>query len=159
MPKGVAVPYVIALILGVAVIALIGIWFVTSGGKFGGQATTTSCDNKFGVYCITNPSKSYTDFTSGDTGKECAGIAGSFQTCSQVLGIRDSSGPLGGGGASLDEDCGGTTGKTCRTDDPKGPLTCHNGKCKGDTGYKCDPGTLVCAKRACAGSVVTGTCN
>ena len=51
MRKAVAVPYVIALVLGVAVIALLGFWFVTTGGKFSEQATKTQCESKLVVYC------------------------------------------------------------------------------------------------------------
>lgn len=43
MRKGVAIGYVIALILGVAVIALIGIWLVMSGGKFTKAGIETDC--------------------------------------------------------------------------------------------------------------------
>jgi hypothetical protein len=51
--KAVAVPYIIALILGVALIGLVGYWFATTGGKFGGQSVKTVCENKFLQYCIT----------------------------------------------------------------------------------------------------------
>ena len=53
MEKAVAVPYIIALILGVALIGLVGYWFATTGGKFGGQSVKTVCENKFLQYCIT----------------------------------------------------------------------------------------------------------
>ncbi len=52
MRKAVAVPYVIALILGVAVIALIGIWVVMSGGKLGKQSLETQCQAKALEICI-----------------------------------------------------------------------------------------------------------
>lgn len=51
MKKGVAIPYVIALILGIAVIGLVGAWFVISGGRFGKQATETTCLNKAVEFC------------------------------------------------------------------------------------------------------------
>ena len=51
MRKGVAVPYVIALILGVAVIALLGIWFVTTGGKFSTESASTLCRSKALEFC------------------------------------------------------------------------------------------------------------
>ena len=91
--RAVAVPYVIALLLGVAVIGLVGYWFATSGGKFGGQSAKTICDNKFLQYCVTNPAKTaYTDFVeAGNT--ECGGL-GSYTQCSELLG---STGGAGGG--------------------------------------------------------------
>ena len=55
MRKAVAVPYVIALILGVAVIALIGIWFVTSGGKFTKESISTECRSKAVEFCTRYP--------------------------------------------------------------------------------------------------------
>lgn len=51
MRKAVAVPYVIALILGVAVIALLGIWFVITGGRFSGQSSDTYCQGQQVEYC------------------------------------------------------------------------------------------------------------
>lgn len=51
MRKAVAVPYVIALVLGVAVIALLGIWFVVTGGRFSGQASDTYCQGQQVQYC------------------------------------------------------------------------------------------------------------
>lgn len=82
--RAVAVPYIIALILGVAVIGLVGYWFASSGGKFGGQSAKTICDNKFLQYCITNPGKSFTDFVNAGN-SECTG-SGSYNNCNEVLG-------------------------------------------------------------------------
>ncbi|MBI1979118.1 MAG: hypothetical protein HYS62_03630 [Candidatus Aenigmarchaeota archaeon] len=51
MRKAVAVPYIIALVLGVGVIALLGIWFVMTGGKFTKQSTETECKNAISIFC------------------------------------------------------------------------------------------------------------
>lgn len=51
MRKGVAIPYVIALVLGVGVIALLGIWFVVTGGRFSGAASDTYCQGQQVEYC------------------------------------------------------------------------------------------------------------
>ena len=58
MNKAVAVPYIIAL-LGVAVIGLVGYWFASSGGKFGGQGSKTICDNKFLQWCVSNSGETF----------------------------------------------------------------------------------------------------
>lgn len=93
MRKGVAVPYVIALILGVAVIALIGIWFVMSGGKFSKQSFETLCQSKIVVYCnklISDP----LSVSGGDWDSNCNIFFGITTTpappltkCKQILGI------------------------------------------------------------------------
>jgi len=80
MMRAVAVPYIIALILGVAVIGLVGYWFVTTGGKFGGQSAKTICDNKFLQWCITQGGGKFTDFVKSNT--ECTGL-GSYTDCSE----------------------------------------------------------------------------
>ena len=41
--KGIAVPYIIALILGIAVISLIGYWFFVLGGELPKNAKKTEC--------------------------------------------------------------------------------------------------------------------
>ncbi len=51
MAKGVAVPYIIALILGIVVIALLGYWFFVLGGSVGGQSTTQQCNTKVTTWC------------------------------------------------------------------------------------------------------------
>ncbi|MBI2005439.1 MAG: hypothetical protein HYS80_01625 [Candidatus Aenigmarchaeota archaeon] len=51
MRKGVAIPYVIALVLGVAVVGLLGFWFVMTGGKLGQQSVETECQNAISIYC------------------------------------------------------------------------------------------------------------
>ena len=43
--KAVAISYVIALILGVVVVALVGYWFVAQGGKTVGAGRTAECDS------------------------------------------------------------------------------------------------------------------
>lgn len=45
MRKAVAIPYVIALILGVVVVGILGYWFVAQGGKTVGVGTTAECDS------------------------------------------------------------------------------------------------------------------
>jgi hypothetical protein len=51
MKKGIAIPYIIALILGIVVVALLGYWFFVLGGTFTGKASITECQTKLSTYC------------------------------------------------------------------------------------------------------------
>ncbi len=51
--KGVAVPYIIAILLGVGVIGLIGYWFFVSGGQFGTGVANQQCRTDFQQSCQT----------------------------------------------------------------------------------------------------------
>ena len=48
--KGIAIPYIIAILLGIVVIALIGYWFFFSGKLFGGTIQP-GCDEIKQRYC------------------------------------------------------------------------------------------------------------
>ena len=81
MQKAVAIPYVIALVLGIAVIGLVGFWFVSSGGKFGGQSSKTICDNKFLQWCVAGTGSSFDSYA-----PECANIASG--NCNELTGVN-----------------------------------------------------------------------
>lgn len=49
--KGVAIPYIIALVLGLAVVAVLGYWFFVLSGRLTGAEATTPCDAKQIPYC------------------------------------------------------------------------------------------------------------
>ncbi len=51
MMKAVAVPYIIAILLGVGVIGLVGYWLFISGGQFGGGAAAQQCRSDFLQTC------------------------------------------------------------------------------------------------------------
>jgi hypothetical protein len=52
MKKGaVPVPYIIALLLGIAVVAVLGYWFFVLGGQVGGEVTLQNCKSKATIYC------------------------------------------------------------------------------------------------------------
>jgi hypothetical protein len=51
MSKGIAVPYVIALILGIIVVGVIGYWFFVLGGQGGGAGVSAACNAKLVSYC------------------------------------------------------------------------------------------------------------
>ena len=142
MRKAVAVPYIIALILGVAVIGLVGYWFVTTGGKFGGQSAKTICDNKFLQHCVTNPSKSYADFVGGNV--ECSGL-GSFTQCSEVLGTTSGSSPGTGNPpcGALNQCC--KPGNICNPE-----LKCQSGTCK-----QCISSGMICTASTCCQGICT----
>lgn len=94
MTKAVAIPYIIALVLGVAIIGLIGYSFVSSGGKFSSQSTKTFCENKFLQYCTTKLAKnslssaSKSDFNNEVA--ECSGADLGSYDCNVILGIGSS---------------------------------------------------------------------
>ena len=60
MMKGIAVPYIIALILGIAVVALLGYWFFILGGTFSGKASLTDCQTKLRTFCFEYSATGYT---------------------------------------------------------------------------------------------------
>lgn len=49
--KGIAVPYIIALILGIVVVGVIGYWFFTTTGAGSGSAVVQQCNAKKTQYC------------------------------------------------------------------------------------------------------------
>ncbi|MBU5537461.1 MAG: hypothetical protein QW818_01465 [Candidatus Aenigmatarchaeota archaeon] len=51
MKKGIAVPYIIAIFLGVGVIGLLGYWLFVSGIKFGGGVSSEQCRTDFLEAC------------------------------------------------------------------------------------------------------------
>ncbi len=51
MRKGVAIPYIIAVLLGIAVIGIIGYWFFFLGGSLGGEVSAQDCNRKLVTYC------------------------------------------------------------------------------------------------------------
>ena len=62
MRKGaVPIPYLIAIILGVVVIALLGYWFFVTGGSLSASITKGECDNKLMIYCIEWSSNNYVE--------------------------------------------------------------------------------------------------
>ena len=54
--RGVAIPYIIALIIGVIVIAVLGYWFISSGGKGSSIGTEAECTARKTEYCATQTS-------------------------------------------------------------------------------------------------------
>ncbi|MBI2547558.1 MAG: hypothetical protein HYW23_03880 [Candidatus Aenigmarchaeota archaeon] len=53
MKKAVAVPYIIAIVLGIVVIGLIGYWLFFSGGILGTNASETRCNSDVLNFCNT----------------------------------------------------------------------------------------------------------
>lgn len=139
MIKGIAVPYVIALILGIAIVGIVGYWFVGSGGKFSGASQSVYCQNKVVEHCT----------------RILAGASGSFPTeCGSPLDLEKCKGVLGiaPSGSSptvepppkklLDDEC--TPASECddqlvcvrkEDDSLRVPRTGETGLCKGAGGY------------------------
>ena len=52
MSKGsIPIPYIIALLLGIAVVAILGYWFFVLSGLWGGEATLQTCRTNAHTYC------------------------------------------------------------------------------------------------------------
>ncbi len=49
--KGIAIPYIIALILGIVVVGVIGYWFFTTTGTGSGSAVVSQCNAKKTQWC------------------------------------------------------------------------------------------------------------
>jgi len=47
----VPIPYIIALLLGIAVVAILGYWFFVLGGTWGGEVTAETCRTRALTYC------------------------------------------------------------------------------------------------------------
>jgi len=50
--KAVAIPYVIALILGLIVIAILAYWFISQSGKTTNVGTSAECQAKAFSFCV-----------------------------------------------------------------------------------------------------------
>ena len=51
MTKGLAVNYVVMIIIGIVVLAVIGFWFFTTAGGGGGRENTFNCDAMKLAFC------------------------------------------------------------------------------------------------------------
>ncbi len=51
MKGAVPIPYIIALVLGIAIIAIIGYWFFIVSGESGGEISLAGCKTKATTYC------------------------------------------------------------------------------------------------------------
>jgi len=97
MKKGVAVPYIIAIILGIVVLGLIGWWLFKGGGQIGGKISEAECMEKQIIYCSKWQLKNFAadNPPSGDDAwdklaKGCSGIgikAPTITRCKTLLGI------------------------------------------------------------------------
>ena len=68
MSKGaLPVPHIIAILLGIIVVALLGYWFYTTGGSFSGAASETACRGKLLQYCTFWSGNGYKDKPIGFT--------------------------------------------------------------------------------------------
>ncbi len=75
MRKGaVPVPYIIALLLGIAVVAILGYWFFVLGGQLGGEVSQQSCTSKASIYCTTWQANGYA--TTEDDDPNVGGLIG-----------------------------------------------------------------------------------
>ena len=67
MSKGaVPIPYIIALLLGIAVVAILGYWFFVLSGLWGGEATLQTCRANAHTYCAGWQALGYTEDDDGN---------------------------------------------------------------------------------------------
>ena len=96
--KGIAIPYIIALILGVIVVAVIGYWILGLSGLGGGAGITVDCDAQLIIACQEwaqsgfSPTYSFTFSKYAEyEGKQCPklpdGIEPRKDKCKQLLGL------------------------------------------------------------------------
>ena len=89
------VPYIVAILLGVVVIALIGLWFFTTTGTGSGVASEAACNAKKVAYCQELVARgTATLVSSSDVEDACEGFMGTFddnfgdpEKCREFLGI------------------------------------------------------------------------
>ena len=92
--KGVAIPYIISLILGIVVVALLGYWFFVLGPGISQNASLINCQSKLTNYCNTWRQTGYvgiTDFTkacdaanlAGTSAAECCSYADTLKTTTE----------------------------------------------------------------------------
>ncbi len=77
--KAVAIPYIIALVLGIGVLGLVGYWLFGSGGKLGGEALSLQCNNQKLIFC------------QGGGWKSGCGAQPTSAECTQLFGISGGS--------------------------------------------------------------------
>jgi hypothetical protein len=109
MKKGaVPIPYIIAMLLGIAVVAILGYWFFVLGGQWGGEVTLQRCRSKAVSYCTMWQGNGYaTSGTDPDLGgvtgvKWFSKTAGAYDERCEDYGILDESTT-----ASLETSCKG----------------------------------------------------
>ena len=136
MNKGVAIPYIIAVLLGIAVIGIIGYWFFFLGGSLGGEISAQDCSRKLVTYCSIWLGQGYgTSPAVGPWGEYAVGCSKldplkfanpSDSTCNGVLGRGETTG--GAGGSVEGTDC-----------NPRDQGACGRG-------FTCDSLLKVCKK-------------
>lgn len=92
MRKGIAVPYIIAILLGVAVIGFVGYWLFLSTGRLGFGAASQQCKNDFLEACTVWGAGGYNGNTppqkgvfSATTNSDCAKSIARSGTTAQGL--------------------------------------------------------------------------
>ncbi len=70
MKKGVAIPYIIALIIGVIVVAIIGYWLISSGGTGNCVTKEGECNARIFAWC-TSPDESKETTMKEVCGRSC----------------------------------------------------------------------------------------
>ena len=82
MNKAVAIPYVIALILGLIAIVILAYWFISQSGKTTNVGTGAECQAKLFSYCVQWQVKDGSDGPQFDWGK-CTPVVNSKPKCKE----------------------------------------------------------------------------
>jgi hypothetical protein len=106
MKKGIAVPYIIAIILGVLVIGIIGYWFFVLYGGGVGKSSEAVCNSKKQTFCSAWAATAYQTEPSGDWesyAPDCIGVVSrpTIPECRVLLTTAKPS----GASCSVDSEC------------------------------------------------------
>lgn len=144
MKKGVAVPYIIAVILGIAVIGIIGYYFFYISGNITTEATLQDCQRKLTVYCSVWLAEGYSGKNSDRLGAWSEYAPGCTVIGVPVSGLADCNRALG-------RETTGTPGVTSPTQAGVGGIgqsAKSDGTC--DRGVPCDESGRKICRVSCA---------
>ncbi len=87
------VSYIVALLLGIAVIGIIGYWFFFLGGEWGGEVTLNTCRSRAYTYCASWQAVGYSEDASTCEPDIVGWFGESYERCKSYeaeLGFRTS---------------------------------------------------------------------
>ncbi len=88
MKKGVAIPYIIALIIGVIVVAVLAYWLISTGGKGNKFGDDALCTSRKTEYCTTQNSDTLSKVT-----ESCSSVPIWCDYCKFIPNWKPLSGP------------------------------------------------------------------
>ncbi|MBI2005325.1 MAG: hypothetical protein HYS80_01010 [Candidatus Aenigmarchaeota archaeon] len=94
--KAVAIPYVIALIIGVVVVAVLAYWFISSAGKGSSIGTEAECTARKVEYCTTQVTDVWNKFKQVCGNDEWSKAGSCYNFCSSIVPSWKSTNSQGG---------------------------------------------------------------